>query len=199
MAELKGLILALAEIHQSPRRLLIEANRMLSGHLDTASFITMTYAVVDLEHRTFTYARAGHTPLIHVPGPTSTEASVRVLQPNGMVLGLQIPGGIAKFEELLEESCLSLGAGDLFVLFTDGITEAMNAESDLFGEVRLSRLVEEHGQLPPEELRERVVREIEAFVAGSEQHDDMTMILLKVQEERRSSAGPAEELIETHA
>ena len=66
------------------------------------------------------------------------------------------------------------------MLYTDGITEAMNAESDLFGDARLSRIVEEHGHLESGELRERILREIEAFVGGADQHDDMTMILLKV-------------------
>jgi serine phosphatase RsbU (regulator of sigma subunit) len=68
------------------------------------------------------------------------------------------------------------------MLFTDGISEAMNADSDLFGEDRLARLVVEHGHLPAEELRERILREIDGFVAGAPQHDDMTMILLKFDE-----------------
>ena len=58
----------------------------------------------------------------------------------------------------------------------------MNADSDLFGEHRLSRIVEEHGHLESSELRERILREIEAFVGGADQHDDMTMILMKVDE-----------------
>ena len=60
--------------------------------------------------------------------------------------------------------------------------EAMNGASDLFGDSRLSRIVEEHGHLASGELRERILREIEAFVAGADQHDDMTMILLKVEQ-----------------
>jgi sigma-B regulation protein RsbU (phosphoserine phosphatase) len=66
------------------------------------------------------------------------------------------------------------------VLYTDGITEAMNTENDLFGDLRLSRIVEEHGHLESGELRERIMREIEAFVGSADQHDDMTMILVKV-------------------
>ena len=65
MAELKGLMLSLSQIHESPRQLLIEVNRIIAANLDSRSFITMTYAVVDLERRTLTYARAGHTPLVH--------------------------------------------------------------------------------------------------------------------------------------
>jgi len=66
-------------------------------------------------------------------------------------------------------------------LYTDGITEAMNADSDLFGDDRLSAIVEEHGHLESAELRERILREIESFVGSANQHDDMTMILIKVQ------------------
>ncbi|RPJ53662.1 MAG: hypothetical protein EHM24_32630 [Acidobacteria bacterium] len=58
----------------------------------------------------------------------------------------------------------------------------MNPAADMFGEVRLAELVGEHGHLPAEELRERILREIEAFRAGAPQHDDMTMILLKVED-----------------
>ena len=181
MAELKGLVLSLSQIYQSPRQLLIEVNRIISENLDSRSFITMTYAVLDLEGGSMTYARAGHTPLIHMRGGTGADAGVRVLTPSGMVLGLRIPGADEKFTELLEEDRLDLVRGDVIVFYTDGITEAMNPASDLFGETRLSRIVEEHGHLESGELRERILREIEAFVGAADQHDDMTMILLKIE------------------
>ena len=180
MAELKGLVLALSQRYDSPRELLLEVNRIISEHLDSRSFITMTYVVIDVHRRLMTFARAGHTPLIFLPGPSPAVPAAQVLTPNGMVLGLQVDGAPQKFEELLEEQRVDLTAGDVIVLYTDGITEAMNAESDLFGEARLSRIVEEHGHLDSGELRERILREIEAFVGGADQHDDMTMILLKV-------------------
>jgi sigma-B regulation protein RsbU (phosphoserine phosphatase) len=179
MAELKGLVLSLSQIYQSPRQLLLETNRIISENLDSRSFITMTYAVLDLEAGTMTYARAGHTPLIYMRA-SAVASPVQVLTPSGMVLGLRLPGAENKFAELLEEDRLELGTGDVIVLYTDGITEAMNAESDLFGEARLSRIVAEHGHLDSGELRERILREIEAFVGSADQHDDMTMILLKI-------------------
>ena len=109
-------------------------------------------------------------------------ASVRArLVPGGMVVGLRIDGAAEKFEALLEEDRVDLRSGDVIVLYTDGITEAMNPESDLFGDSRLSRIVEEHGHLDSSELRERILREIEAFVGAADQHDDMTMILIKVE------------------
>jgi sigma-B regulation protein RsbU (phosphoserine phosphatase) len=181
MAELKGLLLSLSKIHHSPRRLLIEVNRIISSHLDSRSFITMTYAVVDLRRRMLTYARAGHTPLIYLPADSGSPRESQVLTPDGLVLGLRIEGVAAKFEQLLEEATLPLNVGDVFVLFTDGVTEAMNPSADLFGEFRLQQLVEEHGDLPTDELRERILREVDAFVAGADQHDDMTLILIKVE------------------
>lgn len=180
MAELKGLVLALSQRYESPRDLLIEVNRIISEHLDSRSFITMTYAVIDLHAGTMTFCRAGHTPLIFLPGPSSRMPSAKVLTPSGMVLGLRIDGAADKFAELLEQERVDLSPGDVVVLYTDGITEAMNTDSDLFGESRLSRIVEEHGHLDSDELRERIMREIEAFVGNADQHDDMTMILLKV-------------------
>jgi phosphoserine phosphatase RsbU/P len=181
MAELKGLVLSLSEIHTSPRDLLVAANRIIAKHLDARSFITMTYAVIDLRTRTMTYARAGHTPLIYVPGAGVRSRRVQILVPDGMVLGLKIDNG-EMFERLLEESTIPLNPGDLYLFFTDGISEAMNGRDDLFGEQRLGELVESHAHLPSDQLRERMLREIAAFVGDAPQHDDMTMILLKVDE-----------------
>ena len=180
MAELKGLIMALSQTYQSPRQLLIEANRILSDNLDSRSFITMTYAVIDLVNGVMTYARAGHCPLIYLPGPAAAVQGAQVLVPSGMVLGLRIDGAVEKFNDLLEEKQIPLHTGDVLVFYTDGITEAMNNDSDLFGDSRLSRIVEEHGHLDSGELRERILREIESFVGTADQHDDMTMILIKV-------------------
>jgi len=179
MAELKGLMLSLSRIYTSPRELLVMANRIISAHLDSRSFITIAYAVIDKQARTMTYARAGHTPLIHLPAGHGPSVA-RVLTPDGLVLGLAIDDG-RMFEQLLQEETIPLGEGDLYVFFTDGISEAMNASDDCFGEMRLSRLVESHVHLPSDELRERVLREIAAFVGDAPQHDDMTMILLRIE------------------
>ena len=189
MAELKGLMLSLSQIHSSPRELLIAANHIIAQHLDARSFITMTYAVIDMRNRTMTYARAGHTPLIYVPGPGASigRSQAKILVPDGLVLGLNIDNG-EMFEKLLQEETISLRDGDLYLFFTDGISEAMNAHDDCFGESRLGQLVESHAHLPSDELRERVLREISAFVGDAPQHDDMTMILLKVDEVKEAVA-----------
>jgi sigma-B regulation protein RsbU (phosphoserine phosphatase) len=185
MAELKGIILSLSDRHTSPRELLINANQIISRHLDTRSFITITYAVVDLRARTLTYARAGHCPLIYVPGPEAASRRAQILVPDGMVLGLQIDDG-QLFSRALEEATVPLTTGDLFLFYTDGISEAMNADGDCFGDARLAGLLEQHADLPSAEIRERILREVQAFAGTAAQQDDMTMLLLGVGD------GPAE-------
>jgi sigma-B regulation protein RsbU (phosphoserine phosphatase) len=194
MAEMKGLMLSLSRIHSSPRELLIQANRIIAEHLNARSFITMIYAVVDMRARTLTYARAGHTPLLCLPGAGAPSRELRLLAPDGMVLGLNIDRG-EMFERLLQEESIPLHDGDLFLLFTDGISEAMNAADDCFGETRLGDIVREHAHLSSDELRERILREISSFVGDAPQHDDMTMILLRV-EDLASGTEPAAEAVE---
>jgi len=174
MAELKGLVLSLSRIHDSPARLLCEANRILAANMDRHSFITMTYAVVDTARRTMRYARAGHNPLLHFEARTG---KTHVLAPGG--LGLGIDRG-ERFEQLLQEAELPLVSGDLFLFFTDGLSEAMNTRSELFGEGRLRKILEEGPGLSGEELKDRILAEIRAFVGEAAQHDDMTLVLLKV-------------------
>lgn len=177
MAELKGLMLALIHLERSPKALLTRVNRLLADHLDNRSFITMTYAVIDLEARTLTHARAGHTPLI-----VASASGAEVLVPGGMVLGLRLPGPGPRFESLLEEHTRPLNAGDVIVLYTDGITEAMDVTGELFTDAALSRVVAAHHALDAAGIRERVLREVKAFVGDAEPHDDMTMVVVKVGE-----------------
>ena len=174
--------------------MLIEINRILSANLlDNRTFITMIYAVVDLQASTVTYVRAGHTPLIYVPADGHAPGRSQVLIPDGLVVGLHLDGIEEKFAALLEERTLPIAAGDLFVLYTDGISEAMNEESDLFGDERLSRLLEEHAHLSSEELQEQILGDLEAFVGGAEQHDDMTLVLLRIDEQPAGGAAATAE------
>ncbi|RPI56318.1 MAG: HAMP domain-containing protein [Acidobacteria bacterium] len=181
MAELKGLMLSLSRIHTSPRALLVDANRIISPHLDSRSFITMTYAVIDAAAGTLTCARAGHTPFIRIAAHGSAVRRAEVMAPDGMVLGLNLDGGV-RFERCLEELTLQVAHGDLLFFFTDGISEAMDARGDCFGDERLSACLEAIADQPPEAIRDRLVEEISAFVQGQPQHDDITMVIVKFNE-----------------
>lgn len=174
MAELKGLVLSLSRMYASPARLLVEANSILAATMDSRSFVTMTYAVVDGDARTMRFARAGHNPIIHFD---AASGATRVLAPQG--LGLGIDRG-EKFAALLEEAEVPLRSGDVFLFFTDGLSEAMNGRSELFGERRLRDILERSEALGSEDLKEAILSEIRAFVGDAAQHDDMTLVVLKV-------------------
>ena len=181
MAELKGLVLSLSRIYESPAKLLSEANRILAANMDSRSFVTMTYAVVDTAARRMRYARAGHNPLIHFQARTGL---TRVLTPAGLGLGLDDGD---RFDRILEENEVPLEAGDFFLFFTDGLSEAMNTGAELFGEGRLRRILEESGTLGSEELKERILEEVRRFVGDADPHDDMTLVVLKVAPEERAA------------
>ncbi len=181
MAQLKVIVQSLARLHHEPKEFLSAVNRVVSANLDAASFITMTYGVIDVERREMTFARAGHCPLIHVPADQPPgRRKARLLVPDGLVVGLQIDDG-TMFDNLLVEQTISLAPGDLVVWFTDGISETMNEAFDCFGEERLAQVVEQYAHLPFEQLRSYILAELRAFASGADQHDDMTMILMKIE------------------
>jgi serine phosphatase RsbU (regulator of sigma subunit) len=175
MAELKGLMLSLTRVHDSPAALLAEANRILAVDMDARSFITMSYAVLDPRAGRMLYARAGHSPLLQRVMATG---ATRLLAPPGLGLGLDAG---AQFERVLEETEVPLVAGDVFLFFTDGISEAMNARGELFGEERLRAVLQRDGELPSEDLRDRVLEDVRRFVGDAPQHDDMTMVVLRIE------------------
>ncbi|MGQ0733946.1 MAG: PP2C family protein-serine/threonine phosphatase [Acidobacteriota bacterium] len=181
MAQLKVLVQSLALTHASPRDFLIAINRVVAQHIDSKSFITMSYGVIDLARREMVFARAGHCPLIRVPGDAAPGLRrSEVLTPDGMVLGLKIDEG-QLFESLIEEAVVPLSPQDLIVFFTDGISETMNEAFDCYGEQRLSRMLEQYAHLPFDQLRSFIFADLHAFSGGAAQHDDMTMVLLRVE------------------
>jgi sigma-B regulation protein RsbU (phosphoserine phosphatase) len=97
-----------------------------------------------------------------------------------MVLGLRLPDAAARFESVLEEHSRRLEPGDVILLYTDGITEAMNQNGDFFGDEALARVLGSQHELGAAGIRERILREVKAFVGDAEPHDDMTMVVLKM-------------------
>lgn len=174
MAELKGLILSLSRNHDSPKALLTELNEILAPNLDRRSFVTMTYAIIDSQKRTLRVARAGHNPLIHFDGRTGL---THLLSPPGLALGFDSGN---TFKAVIQELELPLVHGDTFLFFTDGISEAMNGASELFGEGRLAAILKEANALSSDDLKERILHEVRVFAAGESPHDDMTMVIVKV-------------------
>lgn len=181
MAQLKVIVQSLSRLHHEPKEFLSAVNKVVAANLDGKSFITMSYGVIDVERREMTFARAGHCPLIHVPAnQPAGMRKAQLLAPDGLVVGLQLDDG-TMFESLLQEQTIAIAPGDLVVWFTDGISETMNEAFDCFGEQRLAQVVEQYAHLPFDQLRSYILAELRAFAGGADQHDDMTMILMKIE------------------
>ena len=109
-----------------------------------------------------------------------SEGKSDVVISDGMVLGLRLPGAGQRFEEVLVEHSRMIKPGDVIVLYTDGITEAMDSAGEFFGDAALARVVSAQHHLDAAGIRERVVRDVKAFVGDVEPHDDMTMVVIKI-------------------
>jgi sigma-B regulation protein RsbU (phosphoserine phosphatase) len=133
-------------------------------------YATFFYAQYDPATRRLTYVNAGHNPpmLFHRDGE---KWQITRLEAGGTVVGL-----LETFP--YEQSAVTIAPGDVFIAFTDGISEAMNAADEEWGEEQLIQTVEQCGGLAPREIIARVMRAADVFVAGAKQHDDMTLVVL---------------------
>ncbi len=175
MAEIKGMMLSLTAVHRSPKKLLVELNRQLYRNLERQQFASMIYGVLELKSRRFVFARAGHNSLLYIPAKGHCD----LITPSGIGLGLD-SGKV--FEKELEEVELPLASGDTFVLYTDGLTDAMNIDREEYGEDRLIQSASEKRHCDATDIRGHILENIQNHVNGNNPHDDLTMVVVKHQE-----------------
>jgi hypothetical protein len=133
----------------------------------TSDFITMFCAVLDTHTQRLSYASAGHNPPLLV-----RKGRLRELNLGGLPLALFEDGDYRLHE-------LDLSEGDAVVMYTDGITEALNARSELFTEGRLADVLRQGDDASAATWRDRIVASVEAFLDGVPQSDDMTLLILR--------------------
>jgi serine phosphatase RsbU (regulator of sigma subunit) len=173
MSQLKGLVLALSNVCESPREFLLNLNTLLWKTLDRKVFITMAYGIVDVNMKKFYVANAGHPPCLMV---RKGEHVVRNIKPGGIVLGADSG---EKFEKFLEVMELDLVEEDVIVFYTDGFTEARDQDGNLFGEARLNGLILEQSGASPNQIKSELVSSIEHFTDGKPAGDDCSLIIVK--------------------
>jgi hypothetical protein len=173
MALTKGYMEMAAEANE-PAAALGRVNGLLRRRLTKSTFVTMVYAVYDPESRTLTCASAGHNPPLLVrPGALPEFVAVP-----GVALGAATP---ERFGSLVGSVAIPLERGDAVVFYTDGVTEARDTDRDEFGEERLvSALSETDGGATARGLAEGLVARVNAFRGAADQHDDITVVVVKV-------------------
>ncbi|MDZ7363711.1 MAG: serine/threonine-protein phosphatase [candidate division KSB1 bacterium] len=174
MTMAKGIIQALSRINPSPKSLLSDMNSVFYENTPREVFISLIYGFFDVDNNTLIFARAGHNPLIV---RKSVGGAPELLNPRGLAIGLE-KGNI--FAATIEEKTVPIQKGDVFVFYTDGISEMMNKNGEEFGEERLSQLVNRHAQESAATILEKVTQEVNHFAGGANQHDDFTMVVVKV-------------------
>jgi sigma-B regulation protein RsbU (phosphoserine phosphatase) len=171
----KGILQSYASENFSPREVLNKLNRQMYSNIERNNFVSMFYAILDMKGRKIRFARAGHNPAIlaHRGKDSNT-----FLQPKGLALGLE--SGV-KFYEFLEEHEVALESGDVLTFYTDGFTEASTKDGEEYGEDRLEKVITENKDTSANLIIQNVVRAVKRFVGNHPQHDDMTMVVVKVQ------------------
>ncbi len=157
----------------SPAAVMAEVNQDLNKDIQRGKFVSAFYAI--LEHATgnLRCARAGHPPGLMA---NSVDGSFYALEGQGLVLGI---GETASFIKALKEYEVNIPQGGVLLLYTDGVTEAMNAEKEEFGDERLNQLVVNYASLTANELLDYIVAGIRDHVGGIQLADDITLIAIK--------------------
>ncbi|MDV2481111.1 SpoIIE family protein phosphatase [Methanoculleus sp. Wushi-C6] len=157
-------------VPRSAREAVGEANSLIAEDAKSGMFVTLFYAVADPAKRTLTYVNAGHNPpLLFRSGAVRP---VR-LEGTGIILGV-MP------EAEYGEETVALASGDLLLLYTDGITEAINPGEEQFGEERLIETVTGCRDLSPGEIVDRIRGAVAGFSGDEPQFDDQTLMILRV-------------------
>jgi len=145
------------------------ANDLITADAKSGMFVTLFYAILDLEARTLRYVNAGHNPPLVLNGETG---DLTLLKARGIAMGV-----VEKAE--MEEREIELDEGDVVVFYTDGVTEAVDERFNQFGIERLVEITRKNSHLPAADLVEKITDEVLAFSKGAPQFDDITLMVLK--------------------
>lgn len=171
----KALVSYEASENLSPRDIFVKVNRTLAKDIKRGMFVTAFYMLLDIPTARLTVASAGHNPLMLYRAATKQCTQIN---PGGIALGFDKDGRL--FERNMKEEVIQLQRGDRAIIYTDGVTEAMGPNNEEFGEDRLMAITVQCANKSSSEYLTMLVNEIQNFAQADEQHDDITIVTLKV-------------------
>jgi len=175
MSMAKKVLAIYARQGSPPKEVLAAVNDALAEDLGGKMFVTITYAILDPSARTITWARAGHNPTIRF---NRHSKEISEIKPGGMVVGMK-SGPL--FAKACQEETTQLRPGDLFLVYTDGVTETMNRQGEEYDVERLQELIQTHGsEHESEHLLDRILDSLRGFRGGKPVDDDITLLALDV-------------------
>jgi len=134
-------------------------------------FLTLLYLVIDMKEKQITFANAGHEPIFFYRKKTESVQLIETSQ--GIPLGVDINGRFEQKNEPIEK-------GDILVLISDGVREAMNQKKEFFGIERIKSAISERAESSSKLIIENLEDRIRTFVQGMPQHDDLTILCVKM-------------------
>ena len=159
----------------SPHGLVAAAHAALRKDIPENMFVTLFYALLDPAQGRLSYCCAGHNPAyLYSPGT----GELRSLKSDGQPLGVGFADEAA-FSGRLQEGSAAFADGDVFVVYTDGVTEAVDRRREQFGEQRVERIIRDCGACPPETLKRQLAARLEEFTGGEPQSDDITFVIAR--------------------
>jgi sigma-B regulation protein RsbU (phosphoserine phosphatase) len=171
MASLEASLRAQASVSHDLVELMKRVNNLVLEASAANRYATLFYAEYDPRSGQLAYVNAGHNPPL-ILRKSAEKCEVLRLETGGPVIGI--------LRQCYRQESFSLEPGDLAVLFTDGVSESMNARDEEWGEDRLIEFAKTCHGLPAFEAMTRILAASEAFAAGASQHDDMTLVVLRV-------------------
>jgi sigma-B regulation protein RsbU (phosphoserine phosphatase) len=171
MASLEASLRGQAAVSHDLAELMTRVNKLVYEASSANRFATLFYAEYDPRSRQLSYVNAGHNPPV-ILRKSDQECEVLRLETGGPVIGL--------LPQCYQHQSFPLEPGDQIVLFTDGVSESMNARDEEWGEDRLIEFAKTCQGLPASEAMAQIRAAAEAFAAGAAQHDDMTLVVLRV-------------------
>ncbi|MEO6693651.1 MAG: SpoIIE family protein phosphatase [Ignavibacteria bacterium] len=172
MSKVQAMIQFAASIFQTPKEILIEVNKQIHQKIDRRSFITTIVALFDMEKMTVKICRAGHNPVIY-----SVNGKLNLLKNKGMGLGLESE---KFFDDNLEETEISIAEDNMFVFYSDGLTEAMNKNRDEFGTDKIIDIIYDNRQYACSLIQKEIISSVNNFRGSAEQNDDITLVVTKI-------------------
>jgi len=170
MVETRSAIRTQANGLGTPAETLTILNNFLFEDLDKADyFITLFYLQYDITFQQLSFANAGHPPPLLLR-PSQSEC--RQLDAEGLILGVNK-------NVVFEEKTTTLFQGDLILLYTDGLTEAENANGEFFGIERVSDIFIQHSQQAPQEIIDALLEQLKHFCQSESFNDDITLMIFK--------------------
>ena len=178
VAQLKGIFHSLMQLDHVPEpdQFMVKANAALAYCLERSSFITASLYVIDYAQRGFAFARAGHCHTLYYNSATE---EIFYFQTPGLGLGI-LRGDDAAYAKRVRNMYYDYNPGDVMVIYTDGITEARSPQDEEYGEPRLKhQLSLHHHRLRADHIRDAIVADVRAFIAGAPVRDDQTLLVIK--------------------